>query len=80
MLEQIETTVSILPTRLDPLQKHAKVSNATDSPTTPNHVTTKNLNSKLTPGNKRKLDVSKPTTQHNVATNTQPNVTQHTKP
>jgi hypothetical protein len=78
MLEQIETTVSTLPTRPDPLHKQAKNCNATDSLTTPNHVTTKNLNSNLTPGNKRKLDVSKPTTQHNVATNTQPILTQQT--
>jgi len=78
MLEQIETTVSTLPTRPDPLHKHTTVSTTTDSPSTPNHVTTKNLNSKLTPGNKRKLDVSKPTTQNNVATNTQPNASQHT--
>ena len=78
MLEQIGTNVSSLPTMLDPLQKQAQLCNATDPLPTPKHVTTKNLNSKLTPGNKRKQDVSKPTTQHNVATNTQPNLTQQT--
>ena len=76
MLEQIETTVSTLPTRPDPLHKHTTVSNTTDSQSTQKLVTMKNLNSNLTPGHKRKLDVSKPTTQHIVATNTQPILTQ----